>query len=256
MEWFDHEHFEEPGMPLRDHFRRPLSETRSWEEVHGGWPMVIVQQLAKTLPPNYTAGPRVHLGAEVEIDVATFESEPAAGEVGSPREQGSVATAWAPAEPTLAVETELSDFDEYEVRVYDTRRGRRLVAAVELISLANKDRPEHRSQFTSKCAALLRKGVSLVLVDVVTARNVNLYADLLELIGEWDPSLGDQPPATYAVACRWRHRGAGRWLETWNHSLAPGSQLPCLPLWLTEDLAIPLDLEASYEQTCRDLRIA
>jgi hypothetical protein len=29
-----------------------------------------------------------------------------------------------------------------------------------------------------------------------------------------------------------------------------------LPLWLAEDLAIPLDLEASYEQTCRDLRIA
>ena len=56
----------------------------------------------------------------------------------------------------------------------------RLVAAIELISPANKDRPEHRSQFTSKCAALLRQGVSLVLVDVVTARNVNLYADLLE----------------------------------------------------------------------------
>ena len=32
--------------------------------------------------------------------------------------------------------------------------------------------------------------------------------------------------------------------------------LPCLPLWLTEDLAVPLDLEASYEQTCRDLRVA
>jgi hypothetical protein len=31
--------------------------------------------------------------------------------------------------------------------------------------------------------------------------------------------------------------------------------LPTLPLWLTEDFAIPLDLEASYEQTCRDLRI-
>jgi hypothetical protein len=28
-----------------------------------------------------------------------------------------------------------------------------------------------------------------------------------------------------------------------------------LPLWLSEELAVPLDLEASYEQTCRDLRI-
>jgi hypothetical protein len=249
---------EEPRMPLRDHFRPPFSEIRSWEEFHGMWPAVIVQQLGNSLPPHYTAGPRVHLGAEVEIDVATFESEPVAGTVRSQPDEGAVAAApvWAPAEPTLAVETELSDFDEYEVRVYDTRRGRRLVAAIELISPANKDRPEHRSQFTSKCAALLRHGVSLVLVDVVTARNVNLYADLLDLIGQWDPSFGEQPPATYAVACRWRHRGAGRWLETWNHGLKPGLPLPRLPLWLTEDFAIPLDLEASYEQTCRDLRIA
>jgi hypothetical protein len=102
----------------------------------------------------------------------------------------------------------------------------------------------------------LRQDVSLVLVDVVTARNVNLYADLLDLIGQSDPSLGEQPPATYAVACRWRPRGASRWLEVWNHSLKLGLPLPTLPLWLTEDLAMPLDLEASYEQTCRDLRIA
>lgn len=71
-----------------------------------------------------------------------------------------------------------------------------------------------------------------------------------------DPSLGGQPTATSAVACRWLPRGAGDWLETWNHALAPGEPLPVLPLWLSEELAVPLDLEASYEQTCKDLRIA
>ena len=49
------------------------------------------------------------------------------------RGRRGVATAvWAPAEPSLAVETGLADFDEYEVRVYDAARGRRLVAAVEI----------------------------------------------------------------------------------------------------------------------------
>jgi hypothetical protein len=246
-------------MPLRDHLHPPFSLVRSWEAVHGGWPMVIVQHLNKTLSPYYSAGPRVHFGGEVEIDVGTFESqaELPAGAYGSqPGEGGAATPVWAPAEPTLAVETEMSDVDEYEVRVYDNERGRRLVAAIELISPANKDRPEHRSQFTAKCAALLRQGVSLVLVDVVTARNANLYADLLALIGRSDRSLGSEPPPTYAVACRWRPRGRSRWLETWNRELKVGLPLPCLPLWLTEDLAIPLDLEASYEQTCRDLRIA
>ena len=50
------------------------------------------------------------------------------------------------------------------------------------------------------------------------------------------------------------HR-VSRWLEAWNRPLAPGQPLPVLPLWLGEELAVPLDLEASYEQTCRDLRI-
>lgn len=243
-------------MPLRDHFRPPVSELTSWEGVHGGWPMVIVQQLGKKLPAHYVAEPRVHLGSQVEIDVATFDQEGTRANSAEPNQGAVVTAAWAPVEPTLAVETELADFDEYEVRVYDVRRGRRLVAAIEIISPANKDRAENRHQFAAKCTALLRQGVSVVLVDLVTVRDFNLYAELLQLIGERDPALGEEPPATYAAACCWRPRGGSRWLEVWNHPLTPGRPLPCLPLWLTDELAIPLDLETSYEQTCRDLRIA
>ena len=243
-------------MPLRDHFRPPLSELTSWEGLHGGWPMVIVQQLGKRLPGHYVAEPRVHFGAQMRIDAATFDQEGSGQGHAVPDQAGAATAVWAPVEPTLAIETELADFDEYEVRVYDARRGRRLVAAVEIISPANKDREENRHQFTAKCAALLRQGVSLILVDLVTVRSFSLYAELLRLIGEVDPALGNQPPATYAAACRWRPRDKSRWLEVWNHPLAPGQPLPCLPLWLSEELAIPLDLEASYEQTCRDLRIA
>jgi hypothetical protein len=25
-------------MPLRDHFRPPLDDVHSWDELHGGWP--------------------------------------------------------------------------------------------------------------------------------------------------------------------------------------------------------------------------
>ena len=217
--------------------------------------MVIVQQLDDKLPANYVAAPRVHLGTEAEIDVATFEPEPARENALASGRSGSATAVWAPAEPTFAVETQLADVDEYEVRVYDVRRGRRLVAAVEIISPANKDRTKTRNQFTAKCAALLRQSVSLVLVDLVTSRSFNLYRELLDLIDEHDPSLVDPPPAVYAAACRWAPRGASRWLEVWNHPLTIGSPLPRSPLWLTDDLAIPLDLEASYEKTCRDLRI-
>ena len=37
-------------MPLRDHFRPPVDNIASWEELHGQWPAVIVQHLHKQLP--------------------------------------------------------------------------------------------------------------------------------------------------------------------------------------------------------------
>ena len=62
-------------MPLRDHFHPPLSKKRSWEELHGQWPAMIVLALARKLPPRYIAGPRVQLGPYFEIDVASFEKD-------------------------------------------------------------------------------------------------------------------------------------------------------------------------------------
>jgi hypothetical protein len=115
-------------MPLRDHFRPPLSELSSWEEVHGQWPAVIVQQLGKLLPSQYIAGPRVHLVAQVEVDVATFDRDVSMASTFGAANGGVATAVWAPAEPTLAIETKLADFDEYEVRVYDARRGRLSVA--------------------------------------------------------------------------------------------------------------------------------
>src|SRR5579871_1843719 len=129
-------------MPLRDHFHAPLDDIMSWEGIHGQWPAMLVLSLFRTLPPGYMAIPTVHHGA-FEIDVATYEKNGA----GKPAQPGngteSVATAtWSPPRPTRSIETDLPDMDEYEVRVYDTQRGRRLVAAIEIVSPANKDRPE------------------------------------------------------------------------------------------------------------------
>jgi hypothetical protein len=143
----------------------------------------------------------------------------------------------------------------YEVRVYDTRRGRRLVAAVEIVSPANKDRPEHRRAFVAKCAALLQSRVSVSIIDLVTTRNFNLYGELLELIGQADLSLRPESPPLYAVACRTTKQGDAWLLETWAHALTLGQPLPTLPLWLADNLAVPLELEACYEETCRVLRI-
>ena len=139
--------------------------------------------------------------------------------------------------------------------MFDEERGRTLVAAVEFVSPANKDRPETRRVFVAKCAALLQQRVAVSIVDLVTVRDFNLYADLLELLAHSDPSLGGEPQPLYAVSCRWRTQGNTRLLEAWNQPLTLGQPLPVLPLWLTDRFAVPLDLEQSYEQACDDLGI-
>lgn len=240
-------------MPLRDHCRPPLDQLVSWEELHGQWPAVIVQQLRERLPPGFVAAPHVHSGSQVEIDVATFEhpGRAFAGDLNG----GDTTAVWAPAEPTVAVETSLPDVDGYEVRVYDLARGRRLVAAVAIVSPANKDRSEHRNGFVAKCAALLQKGIAVSIVDVVTTRRFNLYSELLAFIGQGDATLGDPPAHVYAASCRWGQRGGRTMLEAWSHRLEVGQPLPTLPLWLEARRLVPLDLEDSYEQACYDLRI-
>jgi hypothetical protein len=239
-------------MPLRDHFPPPLADFASWEELHGAWPGTIAFRLNKLLPPEFRSGVRVHVGTANEIDVPAFKDEarhPTSGERG-----GGTAVAWAPAQPTLLLDSDAPTPPEYEVRVYDERHGRRLVAAVEIVSPGNKDRSEHHDAFVSRCHALLQQDVCLAIVDVVTDRPANLYAELAERIGAAPPAVTGSP--VYAVSCRGLNaRGRCR-VEEWEHELKVGSPLPTLPLWLTDRLSVPLEFEATYEDTCRGLRIA
>src|SRR2546423_14567201 len=119
-------------MPLRDHFRPPISSHSSWEGFHGMWPATMVQQLARKLPDGYTAEPRVHLGTFFEIDVCAYEpDEPQPARTAEEGSFGGVATAaWAPPRPTLAVDADPTEQYAYEVLVFDQSRRRQLVAAV------------------------------------------------------------------------------------------------------------------------------
>jgi hypothetical protein len=240
-------------MPLRDHFRSPVNDRHRWDGLHAMWPATIVRQLFDILPEGYEAEPGVHFGNSAEIDIAAFEvSQSRPKHPGQNHANGVIP--FAEPVPTLTLETEIAEQDEFEVRVYD--RGRELVAAIELVSPANKDRPESRRAFVAKAAALLQKGVCVSIVDLVTIRQFSLYADLLELLGHADRVLGDAPPHLYAVSLRARKQSRGRsYLDTWHYPMATGQALPILPIWLGQDLRVLLPLEDGYQETCRLLHI-
>ncbi|HWG45235.1 MAG TPA: DUF4058 family protein [Gemmataceae bacterium] len=236
-------------MPLLDHFHPPLFPYRSWESFHGFWTIHLAGQLnVRPLPYGFLAENNVHIGVTVAADVAAFEEDAPGGE----HSNGAVATeVWAPPQPPLVLPVDFATLETFEIRVYDQDRARTLVAAVELVSPGNKDRPENRRAFLDKCAAYLREGVSVVIVDIVTSRRHNFHAALMELFNGGETAVVAVTADLYAVAYRVRLVGKRTQLEAWPAALTLGEPLPTLPLWLTESLAVPLELEAGYQTACR-----
>ncbi len=240
-------------MALHDHFHSPINNKHRWDAVHGGWPMEIVRTLFDLLPPGFVAEPQVYHPSPFEVDVSMIEDDDRQPEIGA---GGGGTATLAVSAPTLTVPADLSELDEYEVRVYDEDRLRTLVAAIVIVSPANKDRPDTREQFVNRVAALLRQDVCVAIVDIVTTRQANLYTELLARLGRNDPSLAD-PPSIYAVTLRARKPPKQRsMLDALFFPLAVGQPLPTIPLWLGPDLRIEMPLNPSYQEVCRLLRIA
>jgi hypothetical protein len=197
------------------------------------------------LPHGYIARQQVHLGTSLQIDVATVEDPEEADQNGDAT-QGSAATAvWAPPKPSLIVRTNLADLDVLEVRVL-LEEDMDLVGAIELVSPANKDRPENRTAFVSKVAGYLQEKIGVIVVDVVTDRQSNLHVELMELLSAPNEAIAVLASDLYAVAYRSTGRGKRSRVEVWPVPLSIGYSLPVLPLWIGADWSVPVDLEKAY----------
>ena len=218
-------------MPLFDHFRPPLSARRHGWSFLGSWAVGISANLNGRLPEGYIAA--VDIRHDIEIDVA---SEPVAGWTPSPPRSSS----------PLALVTGV-----VEVGVFHQSGGPTRVGTVKLVSPANKDRPATRDAFVSKCAAYLQAGVGLVIVDVVTERTADLHGELLARLG----AAGIAVDGLFGAAYRPVEREKVTVLDIWHEPLEVGRDLPTLPLWLRGGLCLPVELQATYDRTCREQRV-
>jgi hypothetical protein len=236
-------------MPLRDHFHPPLSMIRHWESFHGLWSAEIVRTLNRgVLPEDCFAEAQVHVGSQVEIDVAAFEQSSANGKNG-----GAAVAAWAPPKATLVMPAVFPDV--IEVQVLRNFGGATLVGAIELVSPGNKDRPETRQAFVAKCATYLQQGIGLVVVDVVTERQANLHNELIRFLQQPDNFALPASAMLYATSYGPRRLKDGDQIELWLEDFQVGKPLPTMPLLLRGLATIPVDLEGTYQRTCDDSRL-
>lgn len=233
---------------LLDHFHPPINQRRSWEGFHGLWAAALVEKLNRdVLGPDYFADMQVHIGSQVEVDIATLE------EVRSAAAEGGAATAalartWTPPATDLVMPAIFPD--DIEVQILSNASGPSLVGAIELVSPANKDRPETRRAFAAKCVAYLTRGIGLIVVDIVTNRLANLHNETVAMLGQERPYLLDSIVAVYAVAYRPSRHAGGDQIELWPRPLRVGESLPTLPLALRNAETVPVDLEETYLEAC------
>ncbi len=240
-------------MPLLDHFHPPVSERRNWEGFHGLWAAAMVEKLNRDLlAEEYFADMHIHIGSQLEIDVATPEEPKAAGP-GSRLFPAPQTVGWTPPPTDLVMPAVFPD--DIEVQVFATTAGATLVAAIELVSPGNKDRPETRRAFAAKCVSYLTRGIGLVIVDVVTNRLANLHNEVVALLEQEERFTLAPTVKTYAVAYRPSRCELRDQIEVWPGELQLGKPLPILPLALRNAGVVPLDLEATYSEACRRSRL-
>ncbi len=234
-------------MPLLDHFHRPLEPLLAWSALHIRWSTELADRFSDELPARYYVEPGTRFG--IGIDVAALERSADPAQEG---DEGDWQPSWESPSATATLPFAVAT-DELETLVYERASGElRLVGAVELVSPANKDRPESRQAFVTKCHNYLLRGVGVVVIDVVADKRFNLHNDLMDFLGHPARRMAGH---TYATAYRTTGKNGSGTLATWEYPLAVGANLPTVPMWLLGGFCIPARLEETYTETLRRLRV-
>ena len=234
-------------MPLHDWTR---VEAGIFHDFHVSW----IPEIKKTLnggllPEGYYALAEQHAGRAI-ADLLTlhtsspaYESSPAQWPL--PPATGGVAVADAPPRTRRRHTVEPAMLARRRSLAIRHVSGHRLVALIEILSPANKDRPGHVEEFVVKAESALNLGIHLLLVDLLPPGPHDPRGMHGVILHRLDPSgeLYDLPadePMTLASYA------AGPAVEIYVEHVALGAALPDMPLFLRPDRYINVPLELTY----------
>ncbi len=226
-------------MPLHD-----WSMHSGWDGVHTLW----ISELLRWIKPRLPEGYRAYVGSTPTL---TIGAPPAHADVQVPQ--------WLPEQPTGGATTGGAVAPDEEVAVsvltaepalYVASAGH-LIAAVELVSPRNKDRPASRDIYLARYLGYLHEGVHLLLVDVHRLPLRFSFAERIVQELQLPPVVCPTPLAVSYRVGEPSPEG-GRLLGTWRRPFAIGEPLPAIPLPLSVHSALTIDLEQTYKQAAAD----
>jgi hypothetical protein len=230
-------------MPLHDWTR---VDDGVFHDFHTGW----IGELRKVLnggllPEGYSALAEAVLGG-LNADVLTLEESPFGGNGEPPAEgiPGTVAVAVTPPRVRLHQRAASESFTRHQRRIVIRHHsGDRIVALIEVVPAANKASDYPLRQFVDKTLAALHRGIHVLILDLRPAgpRDPEGIHGII-----WPQLTGEpysRPPECPLTLVSYT---AGLVKDAFVEPLAVGSVLTSMPLFLNQELYIPLPLEETY----------
>jgi hypothetical protein len=235
-------------MPVHDWTR---VEAGIFHDFHVGWlPEIRTALNDGLLPEGYYALAEQHAGHSI-ADVLTLHASPVTPEpLPLPPDTGGTAVAETPPKVRRRQTVEQAALTRRRSLAIRHVSGHRLVALIEIVSPANKDRASHLEEFAAKAVSALDLGVHLLVVDLFPPGPQDPYGihgvirQHLEQSDEPYDLPADEPLTLVGYA-------AGPRVEVYLEHVAVGAALPDMPLFLRPDRYIDVPLEATYREAYR-----
>jgi hypothetical protein len=231
-------------MPVHDWTR---VEAGIFHDFHTVWIGNIRTALNDGLLPNgYYALAEQHAGRPI-TDVLTLHASPAPlAPLPLPPATGGIAVAEKPPQTQRKQVVEPAALTRRRTVAIRHVTGHRLIALVEIVSPANKDRPQHVADFVGKVVSALDVGVHVLVLDLFPPSLHNphgMHEAICQRLEDSDEpyDLPEQSPLTLASYV------AGPRIDIHLEHLAPRHPLPDMPLFIRPDRYVYVPLEATYQ---------
>jgi hypothetical protein len=198
------------------------------------------------LPQGYYALAEQHAGRAI-ADVLTLHASPVPPEpLPLPPDTGGTALAEAPPRVRWRETVEQAALTRRRTLAIRHVSGHRLVALLEIVSPANKDRARHVEDFAAKAVEALDLGVHVLVVDLFPPGPHDPYGmhgaihQRLEQSDEASELPADEPLTLSSYV-------AGPQVEIYREQVAVGAALPEMPLFVRPDRYVNVPLERTYQ---------
>jgi hypothetical protein len=230
-------------MPLHDWSR---VDAGTFHDFHSSWITHLKEALnAGGLPQGYYAMSEQHISRFV-ADILTLQASPASREPLPRPAAGGLALADAP--PQVERKLTVSAAARSRRRTLAIRHvtGHRIVALLEIVSPANKDRQQHVDDFVAKVTAALDRGIHVTVADLFAPSErdpTGMNGAIWQALDDSGEPFELPSPTALTLAAY----DADNPVDIYLRYPAIGQPLPNMPLFLTPDYYVQLPLETTYQ---------